>query len=83
MAKRNHVEHEEASPVELPATLPEYVSDEQLCTLFNCGKVTLWRMRRRGDLPRPVRLTPGKNSTRVEAVRAMLVAREEAAAIAS
>jgi hypothetical protein len=81
MAKRNHVEHEDTEPVELPASLPTYVSDEQLCELFHCSKVSLWRMRRRGELPPPIRLTPGKNSTRVEVVRAVLQQREEAAAV--
>lgn len=81
MAIRTNIEHEKTAPVELPASLPTYVSDDQLCELFHCSKVSLWRMRRRGHLPRPVRLTPGKNSTPVEAVRTVLKRREEATAI--
>ena len=41
-------------------TLPRYLSPRQLQELTGLSEPTLWRMRRRGELPEPVRLSPGR-----------------------
>ena len=51
------------SPHQL-ATIAEQISrilsPHQLSELTGLSPTTLWRMRRRGDLPEPIRLSPGR-----------------------
>ena len=38
----------------------KFLSPNQLHELTGLSLATLWRMRRRGDLPEPIRLSPGR-----------------------
>ena len=41
-------------------TLPRFISPTQLAELTGLSGPTLWRLRVRGDLPPPVRLSPNR-----------------------
>jgi prophage regulatory protein len=43
-----------------PITITRYVSPRQLQEATGLSEATLWRMRQRGELPEPVRLSPGR-----------------------
>jgi predicted DNA-binding transcriptional regulator AlpA len=36
-----------------------YVSKREVCRILSCSSVSLWRWLKRGDLPRPLRFSPG------------------------
>lgn len=55
--------------------IPRYVSPAQLVASTGLSDATLWRMRRRGDLPEPVRLSPGRVAWPESVIRAWLDAR--------
>lgn len=54
----------------------QYVSQAELARLTGVSVPTLWRMRRRGDLPAPVQLSPGRVAWPYDVIRAWLDARE-------
>jgi len=43
-----------------PDTLSRFLSINQVAALTGLSPTTLWRLRRRGDLPAPTRLSPGR-----------------------
>ncbi|MGE0450211.1 MAG: helix-turn-helix transcriptional regulator [Vicinamibacterales bacterium] len=46
-----------------PSTAPaltRYISPRALMDATGLSEATLWRLRRRGELPEPVRLSPGR-----------------------
>lgn len=43
-----------------PDSINRYLSRRQVMGLTGLSETTLWRTVRRGELPRPVRLTPGR-----------------------
>jgi prophage regulatory protein len=49
----------------------------QLADRFGLSLATLWRLRRRGDLPEPIRLSPGCVGWRTSEIDAWLTARAE------
>ncbi len=53
-------------------TYPPYFTDEQLCDRWRCSQMTLWRLRARGRLRKPIKIggSPrGKNLTPGEVVK--------------
>jgi predicted DNA-binding transcriptional regulator AlpA len=52
-----------------------YLTDRELAARWGISTVTLWRMRRRGDLPRPERLSPRRVATRLAIIEAIEAAR--------
>jgi predicted DNA-binding transcriptional regulator AlpA len=56
-------------------TLTRYVSPRQLQELTGLSEPTLWRMRRRGELPEPVRLSPGRVAWPEDVIRTFLAGR--------
>ena len=58
------------------ATLTRYISPRQLQDLTGLSEPTLWRLRRRGELPEPVRLSPGRVAWPEDVIRTWLESRE-------
>ena len=56
------------------------VRPADLARLLNVSRPTLWRMRQRGELPEPLRLSAGAIGWRVATINQWLVRREEEAA---
>ena len=50
----------------------------ELADRVGLSLATLWRLRRRGDLPEPIRLSPGCVGWRTSDIEAWLAARAEA-----
>ena len=59
-----------------PDTSLRCVSQAELARLTGLSLPTLWRMRRRGDLPAPVQLSPGRVAWPYATIRDWLDARE-------
>lgn len=53
----------------------QIVSPQQLRERTGLSLPTIWRMRRRGDLPPPIRLSPGRIGWRADVIAAWLAAR--------
>jgi predicted DNA-binding transcriptional regulator AlpA len=64
--------HREAS------ALTRFVSPRQLQQVTGLSEATLWRLRQRGDLPEPVRLSPGRVAWPQTVIEAWLTARSAA-----
>lgn len=60
------------------STLTRYVSPRQLQESTGLSEATLWRLRQRGDLPEPVRLSPGRVAWPEPVIAAWLARRAEA-----
>ncbi len=60
------------------APLSRILSPRELGELIGLAPATLWRMRRRGDLPAPIRLSPNRVGWREDVISAWLAARESA-----
>jgi prophage regulatory protein len=60
--------------------LPRYFRPAEVAALFLVSTATVWRMVARGELPRPVRLSPRRVAWREDVVRAYLNGREAASA---
>jgi prophage regulatory protein len=58
-------------------TLTRYVSPRQLQDLTGLSEPTLWRLRQRGELPEPVKLSPGRVAWPEPIIIAWLSARAE------
>ena len=52
------------------------LSTKQLSQLINLSESTLWRMRQRGQLPQPIRVSPGRVGWRESDIVAWLATRE-------
>ena len=59
-------------------TITRYISPRQLQDATGLSEATLWRLRQRGDLPEPVRLSPGRVAWPQTVIEAWLTARSEA-----
>jgi len=57
-------------------TLHKYISPRQLKQLTGLSEATLWRLRQRGELPEPVRLSPGRVAWPEPVISAWLTSRE-------
>jgi predicted DNA-binding transcriptional regulator AlpA len=62
--------------VELPLGLEPRVTIPQLAAALGTTPTTIWRMRRRGELPDPDRLTPGHPTYGLSTVRRIIADRE-------
>ena len=65
-----------------PATNPSQdriLRPRELADRIGLSLATLWRLRRRGDLPEPIRLSPGCVGWRTSDIERWLEARETAA----
>ena len=60
-------------------SLSRFLSPKDVNRLTGLSLTTLWRMRRRGELPEPVRLSPGRVGWTEDAIAAWLAERAEAA----
>lgn len=58
--------------------LSRLVSPAEMLTLLGVSSPTLWRMRRRGELPEPIRISAGRVGWREDVVAAWLESREAA-----
>jgi prophage regulatory protein len=55
------------------------LSPKQLTEQIGLSPATLWRMRQRGELPEPIRLSPGRVGWRTSDIEAWLASRAGAA----
>ena len=55
--------------------LAHIVSPRQLMEFTGLSAATIWRMRKRGDLPNPIQLSPGRVGWRSEQIHTWLNAR--------
>ena len=55
------------------------LSPKQLVEIIGLSSATLWRMRQRGELPEPIKLSPGRVGWRASDIEAWLASRAEAA----
>jgi predicted DNA-binding transcriptional regulator AlpA len=58
------------------AIITSYISPRQLRQATGLSEATLWRLRQRGELPEPVRLSPGRVAWPEPVIAAWLEARE-------
>jgi prophage regulatory protein len=61
----------------LTNTSDRIIRPRDLADRIGLSLATLWRLRRRGDLPEPIRLSPGCVGWRTSQIEAWLVARSE------
>ena len=61
-----------------PYRLSTILSPHKLSELIGLSSTTLWRMRRRGELPEPIRLSPGRVGWSVAVIEKWLAEREVA-----
>jgi prophage regulatory protein len=54
---------------------PRLISPRQLRDITGLSDPTLWRMRRRGDLPQPIQLSPGRVAWRADVINTWLETR--------
>ena len=50
-----------------------YITDDQLCMRWKCSKMTLWRYRKQGALPKPIKIGGRKNSRNLTPMGAVVV----------
>ena len=62
-----------------PAPITRYISPRQLQEITGLSEPTLWRLRQRGDLPQPIRLSPGRVAWSEDSIRAWLETRRATA----
>jgi prophage regulatory protein len=60
------------------STISRYISPRQLQAATGLSEATLWRLRQRGELPAPVRLSPGRVGWPEPVITAWLASRTEA-----
>lgn len=63
------------APAAHPDQISRIVSPRQLLDLTGLSQATIWRMVARGDLPRPIRLSPGRVGWPESEIRAWLASR--------
>ena len=61
--------------------IPRIISPRQLLERLGISEPTLYRMRARGDLPEPIRLSPGRIGWPEDVIRRWLDGRVERAAM--
>ncbi len=64
-----------STPADSP-TLKRYISPKQLQAATGLSEPTIWRLRQRGELPEPVRLSPGRVAWPEPVIVAWLAERE-------
>jgi prophage regulatory protein len=64
-------------PPAVAAQIDRILRPRQLADRIGLSLATLWRLRRRGDLPEPIRLSPGCVGWRTSDIEAWLSARAE------
>lgn len=57
-------------------SLPRIVSLRELAAITGLHKVTLWRLRKSGNLPVPIQISPGRVGWRADVIREWLAAAE-------
>ena len=57
-----------------------YLTDREIATRWGLSLTTIWRMRRRGDLPPAERISPGRVATRLAVIEAIEAERATEAA---
>jgi prophage regulatory protein len=60
---------------ETTPSLTRFLSARELRNLTGLSDPTLWRMRQRGELPEPVRLSPGRVGWRVDDIEHWIASR--------
>ena len=58
-----------------PPSINRYISPRQLQELTGLSEPTLWRLRKRGELPEPIRLSPGRVAWPESVIRSWLEGR--------
>jgi predicted DNA-binding transcriptional regulator AlpA len=48
-----------------------YITDRELAERWGLSDVTIWRQRRRGELPPSERISPGRKATRLSVIEAI------------
>jgi len=61
----------------IASTANRIIRPRELADRIGLSLATLWRLRRRGDLPEPIRLSPGCVGWRTSDIDAWLAARAE------
>ena len=56
------------------------LSPREIVILLGISEVTIWRMRKRGEFPEPLRVSPRRVGWRESDIRAWLTSRAETAA---
>lgn len=56
--------------------LEQILRPSQVAAILAVSKVTLWRMQRRGELPPPIRISPGAVGWRASTIRGFIRERE-------
>jgi predicted DNA-binding transcriptional regulator AlpA len=56
--------------------LGRILSPQQLCELLGVSLATIWRMRRRNEIPHPIRLSPGRVGWPEAEIATFLASRE-------
>jgi prophage regulatory protein len=62
----------------IPTVEDRIVLWPERATLIPLSRVTLWKMRRSGDFPQPIKLSPNRIGWKLSAVRAWIASREKA-----
>lgn len=68
-----HTHH--IAPAAAPIAPGAYISRRRLAEITGLSDTTIWRSVRRGDLPRPVRLSPGRVAWPAGVIEAWLASR--------
>jgi len=68
------MEHQSTASVVNRALAP-ILSPRRLSEITGLAPATIWRMRRRGDLPEPIRLSPGRVGWPEDVIRTWLAER--------
>jgi prophage regulatory protein len=66
-----------ATPSNLNDALDRIIRPRELAARIGLSLATIWRLRRRGDLPDPIRLSPGCVGWRTSDIEAWLANRPE------
>ena len=64
-----------STPKQPASSISRYISPRQLQAATGLSEATLWRLRRRGELPEPVRLSPGRVAWPEPVITAWLASR--------
>jgi prophage regulatory protein len=67
------------APAALDLAAPAILSPQQTYQLTNLSSATIWRLRRQGEFPHPVRLSPGRMGWRRRDVEQWVAERQDIA----
>ncbi|TYB81761.1 AlpA family phage regulatory protein [Maritimibacter fusiformis] len=54
-----------------------FVTDVEIGEIFGCHRTWVWRMLKRSDFPRPLKLSPGVTRWRAEDIEAWIAEKEK------